>query len=68
MKNQKIEQPKRARNLSDRIIERRYLDLQKLRDVVRKAEMNCVAEISKKSERSKPSARVFANTICQTEP
>jgi hypothetical protein len=30
-----------ARNLSDAVIARRYLDLQRLRDEVRKAERNC---------------------------
>ena len=37
-----------ARNLSDAIIARRYLDLQRLRGQVRKAERNCGLNGSKK--------------------
>jgi hypothetical protein len=37
-----------ARNLLDAIIARRYLDLQRLRDQVRKAERNCALKGSKK--------------------
>jgi hypothetical protein len=36
------------RNLSDVIIARRYLDLQRLREQVRKAERNCALKGSKK--------------------
>ena len=38
-----------ARNLSDAVIARRYLDLQRLRDEVRKAERNCALKGSKKA-------------------
>jgi hypothetical protein len=38
MKNQRSTQTRIARKLSDVIIARRYLDLQRLRDEVRKAE------------------------------
>jgi hypothetical protein len=41
MKGQRPAQAKNARKLSDAIIAKRYLDLQKLRDEVRKAEINC---------------------------
>jgi hypothetical protein len=35
-------------SFSDAVIEKRYLDLQKLRDAVRTAEMNCAAQTWKK--------------------
>jgi hypothetical protein len=41
MKTEKAGEYKNARELSDALIERRYLNLQKLRDIVRKAEISC---------------------------
>jgi hypothetical protein len=48
MKSQKPTQAKNARKLSDALIARRYLDLQRLRDEVRKAETSCAPQGSKK--------------------
>jgi hypothetical protein len=44
VKTQKAAGGKNAGKLSDAVIEKRYLDLQKLRDAVRTAEMNCAAQ------------------------
>jgi hypothetical protein len=41
MKGQRPAQAKNARGLSDTIIAKRYFDLQRLRDEVRKAEISC---------------------------
>jgi hypothetical protein len=49
MKNQKLTQAKDARKLSGAFIARRYLDMQRLRDEVRKAETSCAPQVSKKS-------------------
>jgi hypothetical protein len=48
VKIQRSTQPKCVRKFSDAIIAKRYLDLQRLRDEVRKAEMNCASQSSKK--------------------
>jgi hypothetical protein len=48
MKSQRPTQAKNARKLSDAIIARRYLDLKRLRDKVRKAELGCAPQGSKK--------------------
>ncbi len=49
MKSQKPMQAKKnAQRLSDNIIAKRYLDLQRLRDEVRRAEINCASESSQK--------------------
>jgi hypothetical protein len=48
VKTQKAAGGKNAGKLSDAVIEKRYLDLQKLRDAVRTAEMNCAAQTWKK--------------------
>jgi hypothetical protein len=54
MKSQRPTQAKNALNLSDAIIAKRYLDLQRLRDEVRKAEISCGVGVlySKKTARS----------------
>ncbi len=41
MKNQRPTQAKNAQKLSDAIIAKRYLDLQRLRDEVKKVEQSC---------------------------
>ena len=46
MKTQKAA-VKNARELSDAIIARRYLDLQKLRELVRQAEISCAPALKK---------------------
>ena len=53
MKSQGPTQAKNARKLSDAIIAKRYLELQKLRDEVRKAEISGAmdAPYSKKTKR-----------------
>jgi hypothetical protein len=48
VKTQKAAGGKNAVKLSDAVIEKRYLDLQNLRDAVRTAEMNCAAQTWKK--------------------
>ena len=48
VKSQIPTQAKNARKLSDAIIARRYHDLQKLRDQVRKAETSCAFKGSEK--------------------
>ena len=50
MKTHKIGQAKNTRKLSDAVIEKRYLDLQKLRDAVKTAEMSCAGQTLKKPE------------------
>jgi hypothetical protein len=54
MKSQRPTQAKDARRLSDAIIAKRYLELQRLRDEVRKAEISCAidARYSKRIKRS----------------
>jgi hypothetical protein len=54
MKNQRPTQAKDARRLSNAIIAKRYLELQRLRDEVRKAEISCAidARYSKRTKRS----------------
>jgi hypothetical protein len=47
-----------ARGLSDAVIEKRYLDLQKLRDTIRAAEMNCATQTLKKAGRRKPAGAI----------
>ena len=55
MKTQKPPQAKNLRKLSDAIIARRYLDLQRLRDKVRKAEIGCAPRASKEiRDRNQP--------------
>lgn len=48
MKTHKFGDAKNARQLSDAIIEKRYLDLQRLRDAVKTAEMSCAGQTLKK--------------------
>jgi hypothetical protein len=45
MKTQKPTQAKNTRRVSEAIIAKRYLEVQELRDVVRKAEINCGVRI-----------------------
>jgi hypothetical protein len=45
MKTQKPTQAKNTRRVSEAIIAKRYLEVQELRDVVRKAEIDCGVRI-----------------------
>jgi hypothetical protein len=45
MKTQKPTQAKNTRRVSEAITAKRYLEVQELRDVVRKAEINCGVRI-----------------------
>ena len=57
MKCQRPTQTRSARKLSDAIIARRYLELQKLRDEVRKAEIYRGEHALKPTEISRPAPR-----------
>jgi hypothetical protein len=57
-KTQKATEAKTVRQLSDAVIEKRYLDLQRLRDAVRMAEMSCAAP--KKPEHRKTAAELVS--------
>jgi hypothetical protein len=61
MKTQKAAGAKNARKLSDAIIEKRYLDLQKLRDAVRKAEISCAPQTLKNSQRRKRATQLVSS-------
>jgi hypothetical protein len=67
MTTQKPAEGKNARKLSDAVIEKRYLDLQKLRDAVRIAEMNCAGQNLKKPKPRKP-AGLVASSRPNTRP
>ena len=64
MKTQRPAERKNARKLSDAVIEKRYLDLQKLRHAVTIAEMNCAGQNLKKCK----AAGLLASTRPNTRP
>jgi hypothetical protein len=68
MKTQKPAEAKNARKLSDAIIEKRYLDLQKLRDAVRKAERSCAAQTLKKLQHCTPGAELVPSPAHDARP
>ena len=53
MKNQAATRAKKGWKLPDAVIARRYLDLQRLRDKVKKAEAQCTQQGAKKPGRRK---------------
>jgi hypothetical protein len=67
MKTQKVPEAKNARKLSDAIIEKRYLDLQKLRDAVRIAEISCAAQTLKRPGHRK-ATEVVSSTRSNARP
>jgi hypothetical protein len=67
MKTQKPAEGKHARKLSDAVIEKRYLYLQKLRNAVRIAEMNRAPQNLKQPEPRKP-AVLAASTRPNSRP
>ena len=67
MKTPRPAEGKNARKLSDAVIEKRYLDLQKLRHAVTIAEMNCAGQNLKKPEPRK-AAGLLASTRPNTRP
>jgi hypothetical protein len=54
MKSQKSTPPKFARKVTDAILANRYLDLQRLRCEVQKAERSCAPQRLKKPRNRKP--------------
>jgi hypothetical protein len=68
MKAQRPTQVKNARKLSDAIIARRYLDLQRLRDEVRTAEISCALQGSQKPQDRSQLARLGCPPINNLRP